>query len=212
MAQTVKNLPEIQTWVRSLGWEDPLEKERNGYPILYSYLGNSMDRGAWWATVHRVTKSRTQLSDLDFTLTFWPAGRFNQSILKEINPEYSLEGLILNLKLQYLMGRANSLEKTLMLGKIEGRRRRGQQRVGWMGSSNQWTWIWASSESWWWQGSLECWTIAHQVPLSTSMAFSRQEYWSELALPPPGDLPDPGLEPTSHISCIGRWILTTSTT
>ena len=100
-----------------------------------------MDGGAWWATVHRVTKSRTQLSDLDFTLTFWPAGRFNQSILKEINPEYSLEGLILNLKLQYFghLMRMDSVEKILMLGKIEGRRRRGQQRVGWMGSSNQWT-------------------------------------------------------------------------
>ena len=58
----------------------------------------------------------------------WTARRSNQSILKEINPEYSLEGLILKLKLQYfdhMMQRANSLEKTLMLGKIEGRRRRG---------------------------------------------------------------------------------------
>ena len=62
----------------------------------------------------------------------WTARRSNQSILKEINPEYSLEGLILKLKLQYfghLMQRADSLEKTLMLGKIEGRRRRGQQRM-----------------------------------------------------------------------------------
>ena len=58
-----------------------------------------------------------------------------QSILKEINPEYSLEGLMLKLKLQYfghLMRRADSLEKTLMLGKIEGRRRRGQQRMRWL--------------------------------------------------------------------------------
>ena len=62
----------------------------------------------------------------------WTAKRLNQSILKEINPEYSLEGLMLKLKLQYfghLMGRTDSLEKTLMLGKIEGRRRRGQQRM-----------------------------------------------------------------------------------
>ena len=62
----------------------------------------------------------------------WTARRSNQSILKEISPECSLEGLILKLKLQYfgyLMRRANSLEKTLMLGKIEGRRRRGQQRM-----------------------------------------------------------------------------------
>ena len=62
----------------------------------------------------------------------WTARRFNQSILKEISPEYSLEGLMLKLKLQYLghwMRRADSLEKTLMLGKIEGRRRRGRQRM-----------------------------------------------------------------------------------
>ena len=65
----------------------------------------------------------------------WTARRSNQSILKEISPEYSLEGLILKLKLQYfghLMGRADSFEKTLMLGKIEGGRRRGQQRKRWL--------------------------------------------------------------------------------
>ena len=65
----------------------------------------------------------------------WTAKRSNQSILKEISPEYSLEGLMLKLKLQYfghLMRRTDSLEKTLMLGKIEGRRRRGQQRMRWL--------------------------------------------------------------------------------
>ena len=65
----------------------------------------------------------------------WTARRSNQSILKEISPEYSLEGLVL--KLQYfghLMQRANSLEKTLMLGKIEGKSRRGQQRMRWLDS------------------------------------------------------------------------------
>ena len=65
----------------------------------------------------------------------WTARRSNQSILKEINPEYSLEGLMLKLKLQYfghLMGRANSLEKTLMLGKTQGKRRRGWQRMRWL--------------------------------------------------------------------------------
>ena len=65
----------------------------------------------------------------------WPARRFNQSILKEINPEYSLEGLMLKLKLQYfghLMQRADSLEKTLRLGKIEGGRRRGRQWKKWL--------------------------------------------------------------------------------
>ena len=65
----------------------------------------------------------------------WTARRSNQPILKEINPEYSLEGLILKLKLQYfghLMQRANLLEMMLMLGKIEGSRRRGQQRMKWL--------------------------------------------------------------------------------
>ena len=65
----------------------------------------------------------------------WTARRSNQSILKEINPEYSLEGLMLKLKLQYfghLMQRTDLLERTLILGKIEGRRRRGQQRMRWL--------------------------------------------------------------------------------
>ena len=83
----------------------------------------------------------------------WTARRSNQSILKEISPEYSLEGLMLKLKLQYfghLMWRADSLEKTLMLGKIEGSRRRGWD--DWVASPTQWTWVWASSWSWWWTG------------------------------------------------------------
>ena len=66
----------------------------------------------------------------------WTATRYNQSILKEISPEYSLEGLMLKLKLQnfgHQMQRTDSFEKTLMLGKIEGRRRRGQQRMRWLG-------------------------------------------------------------------------------
>ena len=65
----------------------------------------------------------------------WTARRSNQSILKKISPEYSLEGLMLKLKLQYfghLMRRADSLEKTLMLGKTEGKRRRGRQRMRWL--------------------------------------------------------------------------------
>ena len=65
----------------------------------------------------------------------WTARRSNQSVLKEISPEYSLEGLMLKLKLQYfghLMQRTDSLENTLMLGKVEGRRRRGQQRMKWL--------------------------------------------------------------------------------
>ena len=72
---------------------------------------------------------------LEKTLRVPWAARSNQSILKEISPEYSLEGLMLKQKLQYfghLMGRADSFEKTLMLGKIEGRRRRGRQRMRWL--------------------------------------------------------------------------------
>ena len=73
----------------------------------------------------------------------WTARRLNSSILKEISPEYSLEGLMLKLKLQYfghLMRRTGSLEKTLMLGKIEGGRKRGQQRLRWLdGILTQWT-------------------------------------------------------------------------
>ena len=86
----------------------------------------------------------------------WTARRSNQSILKEISPEYSLEGLMMKLKLQYfgyLMQRTDSLEKTLLLEKIEGRRRRGQQRIdGWMALLTLWTWVWVSSGSWWWTG------------------------------------------------------------
>jgi len=74
---------------------------------------------------------------LEKTRISWAARRSNQSILKEINREYSLEGLMLKLKLQYfghLMRRVDSLEKTLRLGKIEGKRRRGRQRMRWLNS------------------------------------------------------------------------------
>ena len=82
----------------------------------------------------------------------WTARISNQSILKEINPEYSLEGLMLKLKLQYfghLMRRTDSLEKTLMLGKIEGRNRRGWQRMRWLDGIY---WVLVDSGSWWWIG------------------------------------------------------------
>ena len=86
----------------------------------------------------------------------WTARRSNQSILEEMSSEYSLEGLILKLKLQYfghLMSRTDSFEKTLMLGKIEGRRRRGWQRMSCcMASLTQWMWFWVNSGSWWWTG------------------------------------------------------------
>ena len=86
----------------------------------------------------------------------WTAKRCNQSILKEISLGCSLEELMLKLKLQYfghLMRRADSFEKTLMLRKIDGRRRRVQQRMyGWMASLTWCTWVWVDSRSWWWTG------------------------------------------------------------
>ena len=90
----------------------------------------------------------------------WTARMSKQSILKEISPGCSFEGLILRLKLQYfghLMGRTDSFEKTLMLGKIEGSGRRGRQRMRWldgitdsMAPPN--SWVWVGSGSWWWTG------------------------------------------------------------
>ena len=81
----------------------------------------------------------------------WTARRSSQSILKEINPGCSLEGLMVKLQhFGHLMPRVDLLEKTLMLGKIEGRKRRGYRgQDGCMTSSSQWTWVWASSGSWW---------------------------------------------------------------
>ena len=103
----------------------------------------------------------------------WTARRSNQSILKEISPWYSLERLMLKLKLQYfghLMWRVDSLEKTLMLGKAGGE---GDDRGwdGWMASPTRWTWVWVSSRSWWWTYS-----AVHGVAKSRT----RLSNWTEL--------------------------------
>ena len=87
----------------------------------------------------------------------WTSRKSNQSILRETSPGCSLEGLMLKLGPQYfgyLMRRADSFEKTLILGKTEGERRRGWD--GWMASLTQRTWAWVNSRSWWWTGSLAC--------------------------------------------------------
>ena len=92
--------------------------------------------------------------------TLWFNGYLGIKNYKEISPEYSLEELMLKLKLQYfghLTQRANSLEKTLMLGKTEGRRRGDDQGWdGWMASLTRWTWVWVSYGSWWWRGLACC--------------------------------------------------------
>ena len=86
----------------------------------------------------------------------WTARRSNQSIPKEISPEYSLEGLMLKLKLQsfgHLMRSTDSLEKTLMLGKLKvGGEGDDRGWDGWMVSPTQWTWVWVNTGSWWWAG------------------------------------------------------------
>ena len=105
----------------------------------------------WWPLKNRcfwiVVLEKTLESPLDYK-------EIQPAILKAISPEYSLEGLMLKLKLQYfghLMRRTDSFEKALVLGKTEGgRRRRGWD--GWMASSTQWTWVWINSRIWWWTG------------------------------------------------------------
>ena len=85
----------------------------------------------------------------------WTVRRSNQSFLNKISPEYSLEGLMLKLRLQYfghLMWRTDSLEKTLMLDKIEAREEDDREWDGWMASPTGWTWVWARSGRWWWTG------------------------------------------------------------
>ena len=89
----------------------------------------------------------------------WTARRSNHSILKEISPGCSLEGLMLKLKLQYcahLIRRAESLEETLMLGRLKAGEGDDRGWDGWMASPTQCTWVWVDSRSWWWTGGLAC--------------------------------------------------------
>ena len=114
----------------------------------------------------------------------WIARRSNKSILKEISPEYSLEGLMLKLKLQYfgqLMWNADSLGKILMLGKIEGMRRRGRQRIRCLVTSlTQQTWVWANSRRWWRTGNPTANGVAkRQTRLSNwTTNKSRTMFWA----------------------------------
>ena len=115
-------------WVTELNWTEL------NYGFSSSHIGMwELDHKEDWALKNWCFQIVVLEKALDRVP--WAARISNQSILKEINPEYSLEGLMLKVKLQYfghLMRRADSLEKTLMLGKIEGRRRRGRQRMRWL--------------------------------------------------------------------------------
>ena len=122
---------------------DSILKKQRHYPTnkdlsSQSYVFSSMYGCESW-TMKKAKRQRIDAFEVwcwrRLLRVLWTARRSNQSILKEISPEYSLEVLMLKLKLQYfchLMWRADSLEKTLILGKIEGRRRRGQQRTRWL--------------------------------------------------------------------------------
>ena len=152
-------------------WQESYDKPRQCIKNQRHYFANkgssSQSYGfssslvwMWGWTIKKAEGQRIDAFELwcwrRFLRVPWTARRSNQSILKEISPEYSREGLLLKLELQFfghLMQGADSLEKTLMLGKIEGRRRRGRQRMRWLvASPTQWTWVWASSGSWWWTG------------------------------------------------------------
>ena len=134
-----------ETWVRSLGCEDPLEKGKATHSSILAQrksrtqLSNFHLYGCESWTVKKAEHQSIDASELWCwrrpLRVPWTARRSNQSILKEINPAYSLEELMWKLKLQYfghLMWRPDSFEKTLMLGKIEGRRGGGFQRISWL--------------------------------------------------------------------------------
>ena len=147
-----------------------IKKQRHYFvnkgPSSQSYGFFSMDLShVWMYGFDSWTRKKAEHRRIDafelwywrrFFRVSWTARRFNQSILKEISSEYSLEELMLKLKFQYfghLMWRTDSLEKSLTPGKIEGGRRRGQQRVRWLNASpTWWTWVCISSRSWWWTG------------------------------------------------------------
>ena len=164
MVTTAMKLKDTAPWKKSMTNLDSMLKSRDitlptkvhlvkamVFPVvMYRYEGWTIKNAEHWITDAFQLWCWRRLLRVP-----WTARKPNQSILKEINTEYSLEGL--KLKLQYfgyLMWRADSLEKSLMLEMTEGRKRRGWQRNGWgwMASLTQWTWVWASSGRGWWTG------------------------------------------------------------
>ena len=125
----------------------------------------------------------------------WTAKRSKQSILKEISSDYSLEGLMLKLKLQYfghLMWRTDSLEKTLIIGKVKVGEGDDRGWDGWMASLTQWTWVWVNSGSWWWTGkpgmlqSMESQRVGHDWVTELNWTLHKQgnniQAWRTLSL------------------------------
>ena len=134
------------------------------FPVMYGCVSWTIKKAECWRIDASELWCWRRLLEVP-----WTARRSNQSILKEISPEYSLEGLMLKLKLQYfghLMQRTDSLEKTLMLGKTKGRRRRGRQRMRWLdGITDSMA---MSKLGRWWRTGLECYSPWGHKELDTT--------------------------------------------
>ena len=170
-----------ETWVSSLGREDPLEEEMATHSSILAWR-IPVDRGAWWATVHRVTKSQTWLKRLSSSSTILL--NLHNSVITILYESYKIHKKLWNYDL---------ISDMSNYGKLSTRKARWFSRKG---KFIQRIAIWVLQP--WCAYSLSHvrlfvtpWTVAHKAPLS--IGFSRQEYWRGLPCPPPGDLPNPGI-------------------